>query len=94
MLAKVEEVQLHPTVVAFTIPLDKLDSYEGVRLVAKLLNQWERRAKTNTFKALAAKVGLYHQTVSKIANRDTKAPRLHTILMIMKGIGFSAVRFE
>jgi DNA-binding phage protein len=91
--AKVQE--LHREAIPFSVPLDKLDTYHGVKLVAGLLRKWERKnVKENTFKNLAKKVDLSPQTVARIASEDTKSPRLHTILMIMKGIGFSAVRFE
>lgn len=79
---------------SLSVPLDKLDSFEGVSLIARLLREWERESSTHTFKGLAKMVGLTPTTVARLASGDTKAPRLHTILMIMKGLGFSAVRFD
>lgn len=83
-----------PTRKAFSIPLDKLDSYEGVKLVSMMLRKWKMENKGRTFKELAKAVALHPTTVARLASGDTKAPRLHTILMVMKGLGFSAVRFE
>lgn len=79
---------------ALTIPLDKLDSFEGIKMMARMLRQWERESNEHTFKNFAKMVGLYPTTIARLASEDTKAPRLHTILMIMKGLGFNAVRFE
>lgn len=89
-----EVYQLAPNVKAFTVPLDSLDSYEGVKLVARLMRQWERSHKDNTFKKFAAQANLAPGTVTRLASEQTKAPRMHTILMCMKALGFSAVRFE
>jgi len=74
--------------------LDQLDSYAAVGKVARLLREWERRSRANTYKDLARRAGLTPTTVARIASRDTRAPRLYTILMIMKALGFAAVRFE
>jgi DNA-binding phage protein len=87
-------VPLPRAVKAVSIPLNKLDSFEGRRMIARLLRTWEKEAKTNTFKSLADRVGLHRRTVQKIASEVTMWPRLHTILAIMGGIGFTAVRFE
>lgn len=89
-----EIVQLAPNVKAFAVALDQLDSYQGVKLVAKLMRQWERSQKENTFKLLAARATLTPTTVQRLASETTKSPRLHTVLMIMKALGFVAVRFE
>lgn len=79
---------------AFSISLDELASFRGIKLVAKLIRQWERANKGNTYRHIARKAGLCDTTVARIASEETKAPRLLTILMIMKALGFSAVRFE
>jgi len=83
---------------AFTMPLDQLDSYQGRRAIAKLLREWlkgrDEEGKMRTINTLATRANLNHTTVSRIADETTKWPRLHTILSIMAGIGFTAVRFE
>jgi hypothetical protein len=78
----------------FAIPLDKLDSFEGRKKIAQLLRTWERSSKENTYGKMARKVGLCSSTVANIASETTVYPRMHTILCIMGGLGFTAVRFE
>lgn len=77
---------------AISVGIDKLDGPAGVKLIARLIRQQERSG--ITYKALAKQANLYPQTVARIASEDTKAPRLHTILMIMKALGFQMVKFE
>ena len=77
-----------------SVPLAKLDGYEGVKLMGRILRSWERESKFNTFKSLAKKANLCSPTVARIASGDTKSPRLHTILAILSAIGYSAVRFD
>jgi hypothetical protein len=76
------------------IPLGKLDSYDGVRLVARVLREWEREAKENTFKKLASRANLWPTTVRRLASGDTKVPRLHTVLSVLGAVGYTAVRIE
>jgi len=90
------KANVHPLNVrrSFGMPLDKLDSYEGIKAIAQMLRQWERLKKENTFTAMAKKVNLHPKTIANIASEATHSPRLHTILAIMVGLGFSLVRFE
>jgi DNA-binding phage protein len=82
------------TAKVFTMPLAKLDSFEGIKAISQLLREWERARKENTYKSLAGKVGLHRKTVERLAGRETMSPRLHTLLAVMTGMGFTAVRFE
>lgn len=79
---------------AFVMSIDKLDSYEGRKAIARLMRNWERSSKENTFKLLARRATLSPTTVSKIASETTVYPRIHTVLRIMFALGFSMVRFE
>lgn len=87
-------VERKPTSLAFTI--DQLDSYHGRRKIASLMRQWHMRMprKQHTWTAFAKRAGVSEKTISKIASEDTKAPRLHTILMILRALGFAFVRFD
>lgn len=80
----------------FSLPIDQLDSYHGRKKIAEMLRAWylQEPRKAFTWKNFARKVSLSPRTVSRIASEDTKSPQLHTILMIMRGLGFSLVRFE
>jgi DNA-binding phage protein len=78
----------------FKMPLEKLDSFEGIKAISSLLREWERAKKENTFKGLAQKVGLHRKTVQRLAARETFSPRLHTLLACMSGVGFTMVRFD
>jgi len=81
-------------VTAFAMPLNQLDSYEGRKALARLIREWERKEKGNTYKLLAARANLGPHTVARIASETTVFPRMHTILAIMVALGFTAVRFE
>lgn len=87
-----------PAAKAFSMPLDQLDSYQGRRAIARLLREWlngpGKDGRKRTMYQLAQKANLHHNTVARIASETTKWPRLHTILALMAGLGFSAVRFE
>lgn len=76
------------------MPLHEVDSYRGRKALARLLRDWGRESKENTFKSLAKKQGLQPKTVAKIASETTKWPRIHTILAIWSGIGFTMLRLE
>lgn len=98
-MAKAKAVEQSSNVVkfqapAFTMRIDKLDSYEGRKAIARLMRNWERSNKEHTFKLLARKANLSPTTVSNIASETTVYPRLHTILAILFALGFSLVRFE
>ena len=95
--AKVENVivPFPARTVAFTMPLHKLDSFEGIKAISKLMRDWQKMdRKTRTWNKLATKAGISQHTVSNLASHTTKAPRLHTLLAIMSALGFTAVRFE
>lgn len=81
-------------VTSFAMPLNRLDSYEGRKALARLIREWEREKPEHTYKLLAKRANLTPPTVSKIASETTVYPRLHTILSIMVALGFTAVRFE
>ena len=83
-----------PRRVAMTMRLDQLDSWEGRRKISNLIREWERADKANTYTALSKRVALTPTTISRIASNTTVYPRLHTILAILMGLGFQAVRFE
>lgn len=93
---RVVETEKVQRVQSFGLPIDQLDSYHGRRKIANLLRSWHlsEPRKLHTWDSFARRVGLSPKTVSKIASEDTKAPRLHTILMVMRGLGFSFVRFD
>jgi hypothetical protein len=84
------------TVEAFGLSIDQLDSYQGRKKIASLLRTWHVRQprQEHTWVAFARGLTIGSDTVSKIASETTVAPRLHTILQCMKGLGFAFVRFE
>lgn len=93
-LKQPQPMSVKPESISMTI--DQLDSYHGRRKIAKLLRDWHMRQprSAHTWVMFSKRAGLASETVSKIASEDTKAPRLHTILMIMRALGFSFVRFD
>ena len=90
-LAKV--VPLHKPA-AVVLPLDSLDSFQGVKKISSLIRQWERSNKANTYNIMAKRANLCSETVRRLASGDTKAPRLQTCLCVLKALGFAVVRFE
>jgi hypothetical protein len=77
------------------VSLDDLIGYKGVKLLARLIQKWVLTDKKhNTYKLLAAKANLHPKTVVRIMERVTVSPRLTTVIMLFKALGFSAVRFE
>lgn len=76
--------------------IDKLDSYEGRKTIARMLREWHMRQprREHTWAQFTRGLALTPETISRLASEDTKAPRLHTVLMAMKGLGFAFVRFE
>jgi hypothetical protein len=79
------------------LSLDQLVGFEGVKILAELIRQWHltREAeKGHELRYLARKANLTPRTVSRIMNRETRAPRMLTCIMLFKALGFSAVRFE
>ncbi len=77
----------------FEIPLDKLDSSQGRKAVARLMRRWERESKLNTFRLLSKRTSLCYKTICNVASEETKWPRFHTMIAIMSGIGFNRVVF-
>lgn len=76
------------------LDIDDLDGYRGVKIVAGLIQQWQLADKSRRLSHLARRANLTVGTISRIRDRETLSPRLHTILMILKALGFSVVRFE
>jgi hypothetical protein len=76
------------------LSLDQLVGFEGVKVLAKLIQEWHLQNPENRIKVLAQKANLTPTTVSRILNRDTKSPRMLTCIMLFKALGFSAVRLE
>lgn len=85
---------------ALQLSLDQLVGFEGVKILAGLIQEWllQPAAKINgekrQIKHLAALANLCPQTVSRIMNRETMSPRMLTCIMLFKALGFTAVRFE
>lgn len=81
---------------AMSLPIDQLDSYHGRRKIAHLLRDWHLRQprQAHTWAVFSMRVGITARTISRFASEDTKAPQLHTVLRIMRGLGFTAVRFD
>ena len=75
-----------------SLSLDQLVGFEGVKILAKLLQEEVRRGVL--LKDIARKANLTRPTVSRIMNRDTKSPRMLTCIMLFKAVGFTAVRFD
>jgi len=76
------------------LSLDQLVGFEGVNILAKLIQEWNITGEKRQIKELAQKANLHPTTVSKIMNRETKSPRMLTCIMLFKALGFSAVRFD
>jgi hypothetical protein len=82
------------------LPLDQLVGFEGVKVLAGLIQQWhttreaEEAGHRHQLRYLARKANLTPRTVSRIMNRETRAPQMLTCIMLFKALGFSAVRFE
>lgn len=77
------------------MPLDDLDSYRGRKALARMLRDWAKEnRKEHTFNSLASRKGLHPKTVANIASETTKWPRIHTILAIWSGIGFTMLRLD
>jgi hypothetical protein len=76
------------------VSLDELVGFEGVKLLAKLIQQWHRADKSRKLKDLARLANLTPTTVSRIMSRETRSPRMLTCIMLFKALGFTAVRFE
>lgn len=82
------------------LQLDQLVGYEGVKILAGLIQEWHLSpsavalGKRHQLSHLARKANLTPTTVSKIMNRETRQPRMLTCIMLFKALGFSAVRFE
>lgn len=82
------------------LQLDQLVGYEGVKILAGLIQEWHLSKEAETaghrhrLSYLARKANLTPTTVSKIMNRETRQPRMLTCIMLFKALGFSAVRFE
>ena len=86
------------------LQLDQLVGFEGVKILAGLIQEWhtsteaEQVGRGATHRGrlsyLARKANLHPTTVSKIMNRETRAPQMLTCIMLFKALGFSAVRFE
>lgn len=74
------------------LSLDDLVGFEGVKTLAKLLQEEIRRGVL--LKDISHKANLLPKTVSRIMTRETMAPRMLTCIMIFKALGFSAVRFD
>ncbi len=75
------------------LQLDQLVGFEGVKILAQLLKRYNLEHKV-TIKDIAYKANLLPVTVSRIMNRETKAPRMLTCIMLFKALDFKAVRFE
>jgi hypothetical protein len=75
------------------VSLDELVGFEGVKLLAKLIQQHVRQ-QHSTVKDLARAANLTPTTVSRIMSRETRSPRMLTCIMLFKALGFTAVRFE
>ena len=85
---------------ALSLSLDQLVGFEGVKILARLIQEWHLSAEAkeagvrHRLGVLARKANLCPATVSRIMNRETKQPRMLTCIMLFKALGFSAVRFE
>lgn len=77
-----------------SLSLDQLVGFEGVKLLAGLIQEWLSPGSGRKIKDLAAKANLTPPTVSRIMNRETKSPRMLTCIMLFKALGFTAVRIE
>jgi len=84
-------VPLRP-VKELVLSLDQLTGFDGVKTLAKLLQQEIRSGVL--LKDIARKANLQRNTVAKIISRDTKAPRMLTCIMLFKALGFKAVRLD
>ena len=78
---------------ALSLSLDDLVGFEGVKLLAKLIQQWIDRGRRK-LKDLATAAQLTPRTVAKIMTRETRSPRMLTCIMLFKALGFRAVRLE
>lgn len=86
------------------LQLDQLVGFEGVKILAGLIQEWHLSPEARgaghgpshrgQLSFLARKAGLHPTTVSKIMNRETRAPQMMTCILLFKALGFSAVRFE
>jgi hypothetical protein len=74
------------------LSLDQLVGFEGVKVLAKLIQKEVVRGVL--LKTIAQRANLTTRTVSKIMNRETMSPRMLTCIMIFKALGFTAVKFE
>jgi len=74
------------------LSLDELVGFEGVKLLAKLIQQWHKEDTSRKLKDLAQKAQLTPTTVSRIMNRETRMHRMLTCIMLFKALGFTAVR--
>ena len=77
-----------------SLSLDELVGFEGVKILARLIQEWIIGDKKRAIKELAKRANLTPQTVSRIMNRETKSPRMLTCIMLFKALGFRAVRLE
>lgn len=94
-LRSLSEVIAFPKQRMFTIPLHKLDSFEGIKIISRMMREWQKvDKKKRTWNKMSTMTGLSHTTISNLASHTTKAPRLHTLLAVMGALGFKMVRFE
>lgn len=77
-----------------TLQLDQLAGFEGVKLLAGLIQDWVKSDPKSRLKELARLAQLHPTTVSRIMYRQTMSPRLLTCIMIFKALGFKAMRIE
>jgi DNA-binding phage protein len=79
----------------FTSLLDFTGPFAVAKL-SDLLRAWlsTQAAPARSLSSLARSCNLSTQTVGRILSRETREPRMTTILLILHGLGFRAVRFE
>ena len=75
-----------------SLSLDQLVGFEGVKILATLLQ--DEVVRGVQMKNIAQKANLTRPTVSRIMNRETMSPRMLTCIMLFKALGFTAVRFD
>lgn len=76
------------------LQLDQLSGPHATAFMCEEIDAWLKASSERTIKALAKKAGLANATVSRLWYRETQYPRLLTIVLLLKALGYAAIRFE
>lgn len=77
------------------IQLDEMDGPKAVAIISREIVLWMHDdPKSNTIKSLAKRANLTPTTVSKILHRETFFPRMLTCILLLKSLGFAAMKLE